>query len=99
MLSVRKLFKFIFIVIVLISCIKYIIFLNKSDQLNKKAIFPFKKSIEITQFDSVTCSPLNLNRKNFFIKLDNQIYPKSLPLYLNNTIDFECLNSSKNTKL
>ena len=103
MLSIRKLFKCVVIISVLVSCFKYISFINKSVENEKKIIFSFKKFIEIKKIvnkeNNITCSPFNYDKKNFFIKLDNETYPKSLPLYLNNTINFECLNSSKNNKL
>ncbi|CAF0903213.1 unnamed protein product [Brachionus calyciflorus] len=39
------------------------------------------------------CEPFNKNAKNFRAIIDNIEYPLSLPLYLNKTINFECLNS------
>jgi alpha-1,3-fucosyltransferase len=93
----RKFRKHTFLIIIIISFVFY---------MNKTLNFSFKIiSDEIRNFNennegnNIKCSPFNLNRKNFFVKFYNQTYPKSLPLYLNQTINFECLNSSKNIKL
>ena len=46
---------------------------------------------------STGCSPLT-SKKQFYTTIDGEIYPKYIPLFANTTINFECLNSSKNIK-
>jgi hypothetical protein len=46
------------------------------------------------------CNPIKPNYKNSNqFQIDNQTYPKSILLHKNKSIDFDCLNKNKNTKI
>lgn len=46
----------------------------------------------------IDCKPIKQNAKQFQVRVDDEVYPKRVPLFHNTTLDFECLNSSKNIK-
>lgn len=46
----------------------------------------------------VNCNPLKSKSDMYFIKIDGVEYPKSVSLFLNKSIDFQCLNQSTNVK-
>ena len=52
----------------------------------------------IVASDVAKCSPFKMNATQFKIKIENEYYPKILPLYYNNSINFRCLNESKVVK-
>ena len=45
------------------------------------------------------CGPFRKHAKQFSIRIDNETYPKSIPLSRNNSIDYECLNRNEKLKL
>lgn len=42
----------------------------------------------------IQCQAFDFAAKNFRIKINGVVYPQSIPLYLNETINFSCLNSN-----
>ena len=54
---------------------------------------PMKSKPTKTSIDSC-----KLEKKDFSIVLDDQTYPKRIPLYHNNSIDFECLNRTNSKR-
>ena len=73
-------FKIIFF-LVIISFIVSCLFLNEK--------------ITNIQSNFKSCNPLHANKFQFYTKINGEIYPKTVPLYLNTSINFECLNASQ----
>ena len=48
---------------------------------------------------NIECNPYISNSKFFTIKINNETYPKSVPLSRNNSINYECLNQNKKLKV
>lgn len=65
----------------------YILFFIKSFNNFKIEAFFNKKS-------EIECQPFDYKAKNFQIEIDGVVYPQSIPLNLNKTINFSCLNSN-----
>ena len=63
------------------------------------AIFYNIKNVNIKQSNSLKCNPIKSVSNQRFFKIDNQIYPKSILLHKNKSIDFDCLNQNKKTKI
>ncbi len=55
----------------------------------------FRKSKQATFYE---CEPILRNSKQSFVEIDGDLYPKFVPLHLNQTINFTCLNMSKKIK-
>jgi alpha-1,3-fucosyltransferase len=47
----------------------------------------------------IKCDPYMANLNIFSVKIDNEIYPKFIPLYDNQQINYECLNDDKISKV
>lgn len=45
------------------------------------------------------CNPIISNFKPFIVNIENELYPKSISLSRNQSIDFNCLNSNNKTKV
>jgi alpha-1,3-fucosyltransferase len=89
--------KLICILIVLIS-VFFIIYTNQfklDEKFYSKKYFP--KGNDIKPKNIHSCSPIKVDYTKYFI-IDNVKYPKSVALYLNKSINFECLNKSSNLK-
>lgn len=65
-----------------------------------KSIHPkIKYQYESFPYMKKTCQPIkNDSSSQYYAKIDDVIYPKSLPLYQNNSVNFACLNSNKRMK-
>ena len=48
--------------------------------------------------DFEQCEPILDNFNQFYVNFDGEIYPKQVPLYLNQSINFDCLNKSNDIK-
>ena len=80
------LFKFFFIYF-LILIIVIILIINSEISINK-----------IRKID-IKCKPIRYDSNHNYFKIGNEIYPKSFQLHKNKSIDFDCLNQNKKTKL
>lgn len=45
------------------------------------------------------CNPYSDELKQFYVEIDNSTYPKYVPLFYNQSINFECLNKNKRKNL
>ena len=61
--------------------------------LNNKEYFFNKKLLKTN-----SCDPINHNYKQHYVTINKQTYPKSIPLYNDQSINFDCLNRNSNTK-
>ena len=44
------------------------------------------------------CSPISVAKQAYSVRIDGVLYPKRVPLFLNQSLDFACLNSSDKLK-
>jgi ASC-1-like (ASCH) protein len=66
---------------------------------NKPKTFDFIQNNEIKSKTKVNkCNPIDLTYKNYQVKLNNKYYPTHYQLYRNKSINFKCLNESKQVK-
>jgi len=49
--------------------------------------------------EELNCEPFLQNTKQYQVKIDNELYPKIVPLEYNSSINFECLNRAKQKPL
>jgi alpha-1,3-fucosyltransferase len=84
-----------FLFSLLILKIIFLLYLIKSS--NKSIQKKYAKFIS-NEFSSVSakqkCNPINSNSLQYKVKIDNKIYPRSIPIFSNLSINFECLNQS-----
>lgn len=57
------------------------------------------KYVNIQPLNSPKCNPIKSASNQRYFKIDNQLYPKSVLLHKNKSIDFQCLNQNKRTKV
>jgi hypothetical protein len=93
----KKGFKY-FIVFSLLNYIVLKLFFNqKQTYFNNKP-----KSIEnltnLFDLKYEKCNPILTSSKQFYVNFNGEYYPKQVPLYLNQSINFDCLNKSENVK-
>ena len=97
-----KLSKIIFLILCLTSILMYIgIYLNNKNNID------YYYTIESIRswFDNnnnnktiINCYPFKQNYKPYQVEIDNITYPRVLPLHLNESINFDCLNQSSDIK-
>lgn len=51
-----------------------------------------------TSIEKIECEPIDKMYQQYKVDIDGVTYPKSIPLFLNKSINFECLNKSSNIK-
>lgn len=91
--NIKYFFKFTFVsFLVVILSVSY---LNTRLPIHANDLF---HSISFS-FKNNDCNPYIVNATKFSIKIDGQIYPKSIPLSRSESIDYECLNKNKKVKL
>lgn len=67
----------------------FLIFLFGLCFISLKLNFTFTYSSE-----DYICNPIKKHSKQYYAEIDNQIYPKIVPSYLNESINFDCLNKA-----
>ncbi len=101
-LIIRRFFLLLFIS-TFVYLLSYIMFLKSVREIKQTGI----KSLKIPNLNhtnqfktnqSAYCEPILSEVKPFQVEIDGQYYPKSVQLYLNETINFDCLNKSKTIK-
>ncbi len=45
-----------------------------------------------------SCSPILSSFEQYYVNIDGIKYPRAIPLYLNNSINFDCLNANSPKK-
>lgn len=87
----------VFVLIILMS-LNYITMNSMNDYKFKSSD---QQNLKISKFknNKPTCNPINHNYIHKRFKIDNEIFPKSYPLYLNSSINFKCINSSSKNKI
>ena len=102
-------FKILAIFIVYLLIINYLLikstnkklFENDENRMNIEKIEKSNKKIKTTNDYSAKhkndqrCNPIHKNISQEYTIIDGVRYPKSIPLYLNKSINFECLNKNK----
>lgn len=76
-------------------------------QSNGKILREFQKKIEVAfrvqSLDSYphasSCQALFRTADQYTVRIDNETYPKSVPLFYNSSINFECLNQNQKKPL
>ena len=65
--------------------------------------YSFKKKTSLLRIYAKTlkkkCNPFIQKPKQFSIRINNQTYPKSMPLSKKNSINYKCLNRNKKLKV
>lgn len=62
-------------------------------------LWKYKKKNENNLYEPlIPCYPIFNNSLQYYAKINGQVYPKSLPLILNKSINFSCLNSYSRDK-
>jgi alpha-1,3-fucosyltransferase len=93
-LKTRSLFKYFlyFIILLIIFCLLYFIQTSNKFNLTKYAYFMANEKNEIIA--KRNCNPINHKNVQYNVIIDNKIYPRTIPIYSNASINFECLNQS-----
>lgn len=84
--------KSLFLSVVLISIIALTVIYNTQlvFESNEKVL----KIVENIKTELVSCEAFVQNPKQYAVEIDDEIFPKSLPIFINSSINFECLNKS-----
>jgi alpha-1,3-fucosyltransferase len=94
-----KLVLIVFLILTLASIFMYIgLYLQSVNSYNDFNALKSIRSFFAQNETYFRCSPFKLNFKPYRVKIDNNTYPRSLPLHLNDSIDFNCLNQSSDIK-
>jgi len=90
----KKVISFVLLIIILITLFNLAIYiLNIRSEVSIKQDF---QNPDITK--GKKCLPINKNFHQHTVKIDGFNYPRSVPLFLNRSINFDCLNQSSDIK-
>ncbi|CAF0874778.1 unnamed protein product [Brachionus calyciflorus] len=86
--------KYLKIFLILISLVLIEIYI----QYKQNLLGLSQKIFSRVTYESQKCEPFHFASKNYRVKIDDIIYPQAIPLNLNKSINFECLNSQEKIK-
>jgi hypothetical protein len=72
----------------------YVVYINK-----KEIIYGDLDEEIFSKVETSDCKPIFENKIQYSVSIDNVTYPKLIPLHLNTTINFDCLNRNNDSKM
>ncbi len=96
--SFKSLFLYGFFLSTMILYIGNLYFEKINENEITKTQFTINTS-KLTIINRTTCDPYKSNLNIFNVMIDNEIYPKVIPLYNNPKINYSCLNTDKSSKV
>ena len=89
----RSLSKYFLCLIFILKILFLLYLIERSNKLISRKYANFI-NIENNIIFKKNCNPINYNAIQYKVKIDDHIYPRTVPIYSNESINFECLNQS-----